>query len=88
MSPTANAAIGAGAVAVDEAKLVGVTQRLRRLISKMDSEARDWLQRHLSLLQTAYPGRLSTLLEAVQNYDFELAVERLDTANSARKGPR
>jgi signal transduction histidine kinase/CheY-like chemotaxis protein len=85
-SSTATASIGSGAVAVDEAELVEVTQRLRQLLSEMDAEAGDWLQRHLAVLKTAYPDRLPALLEAVQNFDFDLAVERLDAAISARKG--
>ena len=85
-SSTASASIGSGAVAVDEAALVEVTQRLRQLLSEMDAEAGDWLQRHLALLKTAYPDRLPALLEAVQNFDFDLGVKLLDAAISARKG--
>ena len=81
---SADAASGSTDAIIDEAQLAEVTERLRQLLSEMDYEANDWLQRHRSLLNTAYPQRLPALLAAVENFDFDLAIERLDAASLAR----
>jgi CheY-like chemotaxis protein len=85
---SANTAVGPTGVVIDEVQLAEVTERLRHLLSEMDFEANDWLQRHEVLLSTAYPQRLPALLAAVKNFDFDLAIERLDAALSARAGAR
>ena len=84
----ANTAVGPTGVIIDEVQLAEVTERLRLLLSEMDFEANDWLQRHEVLLSTAYAQRLPALLAAVKNFDFDLAIERLDAALSARAGAR
>jgi CheY-like chemotaxis protein len=85
---SANTAVGPTGVVIDEVQLAEVTERLRHLLSEMDFEANDWLQRHEVLLSTAYAQRLPALLAAVKNFDFDLAIERLDAALSARAGAR
>ena len=69
---------------IDEDQLTQVTQRLRKLLSDMDSEAGDWLEQHHVLLSTAYPKKLARIVDAMEQFDFDLAVERLDAAVSAR----
>ena len=69
---------------IDELQLAEVTQRLRHLLLEMDFEATDWLQQHHGLLSTAYGQRLRSLRAAVESFDFELAIEHLDAARSAR----
>ncbi len=61
-----------------------MTRRLRDLLSDMDSEAVDWLDRHHRLLSAAYPKKLPFILSATKEFDFDLAVVRLDAAVAAR----
>jgi ABC-type sugar transport system ATPase subunit len=65
-------------------KLAEVTERLRHLLSDMDPEATYWLQHHYALLAKAYRQAFPAILEAVTAFEFDLAIERLDAALSAR----
>jgi len=76
----------ARAEAINEAQLPEVTERLRQLLLDMDAEAMDWLEQHRELMKAAYPEALPQLLEALEGYDFDLAVQRLDAAVQARNG--
>ena len=76
--------MGAADEVIDEVQLAEVTQRLRDLLSELDFEATDWLQQHHALLSKAYGQRLLALMAAIESFDFELAVKRLDEARSAR----
>ena len=72
------------ALAIDETQLAEVTQRLRDLLSDMDSEAADWFQAHIALLEGAYPGHAKSVREALEAFEFDLAVTYLDAAVAAR----
>jgi CheY-like chemotaxis protein/nitrogen-specific signal transduction histidine kinase len=82
----ANGTSSATGAFIDEVQLAEVTEHLRQLLSEMDFEANDWLQRHHALLTAAYPRQLPAVLAAVHTFDFDLAVEQLDAAVSARTG--
>ena len=69
---------------IDQVQLAEVTERLRHLLSDMDPEATYWLQRHQALLVTAYRQAFPAIAEAVTAFEFDLAIERLDAALSAR----
>jgi signal transduction histidine kinase len=71
---------------IDAQELTEVIERLRLLMLDMDAEALDWLGQHRELLKAAFPQELPQLLEALEGYDFDLAVQRLDDAMKARKG--
>jgi two-component system sensor histidine kinase/response regulator len=73
---------------IDEVQLAEVTERLHHLLSEMDAESNDWLQRHQTLLSTAYPQQFAAILAAAKSFDFDLAIEQLDTALSARTAAR
>jgi signal transduction histidine kinase len=77
---------GAAVQSFNEALLPEVTDRLRHLLLDMDAEAVDWLEQHHHLMKAAYPEALPQLLAALEGYDFELAVQRLDAAIQARNG--
>jgi signal transduction histidine kinase/HPt (histidine-containing phosphotransfer) domain-containing protein len=87
-SPPRDAVAGSAGARIDEVQLAAVTERLHHLLSEMDSESIDWLQRHQTLLSTAYPQQFAGLLAAVNSFDFDLAIEQLDTALSARTAAR
>ena len=87
-SPPRDAVAGSAGARIDEVQLAEVTERLHHLLSEMDSESIDWLQRHQTLLSTAYPQQFAGLLAAVNSFDFDLAIEQLDTALSARTAAR
>jgi hypothetical protein len=70
---------------LDAEELTEVTERLRQLMLDMDAEALDWLGLHRELLKAAFPQELPQLLEALESYDFDLAVQRLDAAMKANK---
>jgi signal transduction histidine kinase len=71
---------------IDAQELTEVIERLRLLMLDMDAEALDWLGQHRELLKVAFPQDLPQLLVALEGYDFDLAVQRLDAAVKARKG--
>lgn len=83
-SPPVAATAPALPLAIDEAQVSEVTQRLRELLCDMDSEAADWLQTHISLLEGAYPGHAKAVREALEAFEFDLAVKHLDAAVAAR----
>jgi two-component sensor histidine kinase len=70
---------------LDAEELTEVTERLRLLMLDMDAEALDWLGLHRELLKAAFPQELPQVLEALESYDFDLAVQRLDAAMKANK---
>ena len=82
--PQAQAAAPAASVAIDETELSRVTQRLRELLSDMDSDASDWIQTHAELLAAAYPSHLPGIREALEGFDFDVAIAQLDEAISSR----
>ena len=83
---SAHATVNSPGAVVDEVQLAEVTQRLRQLLSEFDFEASDCLELHHGLLHTAYLQQFPALLAAVKTFDFDVAVERLDAAVSARAG--
>jgi two-component system sensor histidine kinase/response regulator len=87
ITPASQADAGApsGPIAIDEAQLSDVTQRLRSLLEDMDSDASDWIQTHAGLLTAAYPNHIKAVEEAVGDFDFDVAVEKLDAAVAARQ---
>jgi len=66
--------------AIDEAKLAAVTQRLRKLLEDMDSEASEWIQTHAGLLSAAYPEHFTAIRQAVENFEFDDATTQLSQA--------
>ena len=83
LSPPA-AAGAAGLAAVDEAQLTEVTQRLRSLLQDMDYSAGEWIEAHAALLAASYPKHIKAVKQAMESFDFDLAVEQLDAAISNR----
>jgi two-component system, sensor histidine kinase and response regulator len=71
-------------VAIDEVKLAEVTHRLRNLLDDMDSDAGEWIKTHARLLGAAYPGHLPAIREAIDDFDFDIALERLDAATAMK----
>ena len=61
-----------------------MTQRLRELLSDMDSEAGDWLEQHRVILSSAYTAHLPALELALQAFEFDIAAEQLDAGMAAR----
>ena len=82
--PQAQAAVPATPVVIDENELSRVTQRLRELLSDMDSDASDWIKTHAGLLAAAYPSHLPSIREALEGFDFDVAIAQLDEAISNR----
>ena len=82
--PQARVAAAVAPSAVDETELKRVTERLHELLSDMDSETSDWLERHRALLSSAYPAHLPAMEAALQAFDFEAAAEQLDAGVAAR----
>jgi len=78
----------APAVTIDEAELARVTTHLRGLVEEMDAEASEWLQAHASLLSAAYPAHAKALRAALEDFNFDLALQQLDTAAAARLAAR
>jgi HPt (histidine-containing phosphotransfer) domain-containing protein len=76
----------AGSLVIDQAELTEVTQRLRHLLEDMDSEASEWIKTHAALLAAAYPDRVQAIQEALDGFDFDVAVQQLDAAVAARMG--
>ena len=72
------------AVAVDEAELQRVCERLRELCADMDSGAEDWLREHQALLQTAFPQHIAAIGDALGGFDFDQAIEQLAAGAAAR----
>jgi HPt (histidine-containing phosphotransfer) domain-containing protein len=75
---------GAGPVTIDEAQLTEVTGKLRSLLEDMDSDASEWIKTHAGLLRAAYPGHLKAIEEALEGFDFDVAIEQLDAAVADR----
>ena len=73
------------AVPIDEASLQQVTVQLRKLFEDMDSEAADLMERESALLSRAYPAHLEHMLQAVRDFDFDAALERLEAAAATHK---
>jgi hypothetical protein len=69
---------------IDQVQLAEVTERLRHLLSDMDPEATYWLQRHQALLANGYRQAFPAIAEAITAFEFDLAIDRLDAALSAR----
>ncbi len=85
-APSTETLDGSQGTPIDQVQLAEVTERLRHLLSDMDPEATDWLQRHQALLATAYRQAFPAIVEAVTAFEFDLAIERLDAALLARAG--
>jgi signal transduction histidine kinase/CheY-like chemotaxis protein len=83
--PRPAVAPAAGPVTIDEAQLTRVTQRLRNLLQDMDSDASDWITAHATLLAAAYPDHIKVIQDAMEGFDFDLAIDQLDAAVAARK---
>ena len=81
--PRPAVAPAAGPVAIDEAQLTRVTQRLRSLLQDMDSEAGDWITAHAALLAAAYPGHIKAIKDALERFDFDVAIAQLEAAMAA-----
>jgi CheY-like chemotaxis protein len=77
--------LSAEAAAIDEAELNMVTQRLRSLLQDMDADASGWVTAHASLLAAAFPDHITAIKDAMEGFDFDIAIEQLDAARAARK---
>lgn len=74
------------AVTIDEGALERVTSQLRSLCEEMDSGAEDVCSQYEALLRAAYPTQAAAIAEAIRGFDFDQAIEQLDTAWATRKG--
>ena len=63
------------------------TGKLRNLHEEMSSVASDWFQTHAGLLACVYPGRRQSIREALEGFDFDVALAPLDAAISIRGVP-
>ncbi len=76
---------GAQTVAVDAGQLQGVLDALSGLLRDNDAAATELLEEHRALLRAALPPRLfDALLAAVGDYDFDTALEQLESHVSSR----
>ena len=82
--PQPQAAAPEAAIVIDENELSRVTQRLRELLSDMDADASDWLERHRGVLSSAFPAHLSAIESALQAFEFDAAAEQLAAGMAAR----
>jgi hypothetical protein len=73
-------------VVVDDAVLESVTIRLRALYESMDAQAGDLVSKEAALLASAYPAHYMAMVNAVRNFDFDLALTQLQAAVQARTG--
>ncbi|MFM8769917.1 MAG: ATP-binding protein [Rubrivivax sp.] len=80
----ADAVSTASEMAIEETQLSDLTQRLRELLSDMDSEAADWFQTHARLLESGYPAHAKAVRKALEAFEFDLAVTQLDAAVAER----
>ena len=78
------AAAGTVAVAVDEALLAEVCRQLAGLLADNDSRAESLFQQHAALLLAALSDAAAGVGAALEQFDFELADERLRAALQAR----
>jgi HPt (histidine-containing phosphotransfer) domain-containing protein len=67
-------------VAVDDEKLQQVTDSLQRLLLHGDSGVFEECEKNADLLQAALGSHWPPVLESLRNFDFELALELLQTA--------
>ena len=77
-------AASAATVAIDEALLAEVCQRLAVLLADNDSRAEGLFQQHTALLMAALSDAAVAVGAALEQFDFELAHERLQAALAAR----
>ena len=73
-------------VVVDDAVLGSVTIRLRALYEDMDAQAEDLMSKESALLASAYPAHYMAMVNAVRNFDYDLALAQLQAAVQARTG--
>ncbi|HOI75491.1 MAG TPA: PAS domain S-box protein [Syntrophales bacterium] len=65
---------------VDEAKMTGVTEKIKELLANGDSEIPEYFEREYGTLQAILgPGSFGPFESAVRRYDFEKALELMDT---------
>ena len=74
-------------VLVDDAALERITTRLRALCEDMDSQAEDLMSKESALLASAFPAHYKAMVDAIRDFDFDLAVTQLQAAIQARSGP-
>jgi two-component system sensor histidine kinase/response regulator len=70
-------------VTIDSETLKTVCARLARLLADDDSEAADVLDDNADLLRSALPNHYRAIEEAIRGFDFEAALEKLQTATTA-----
>ena len=75
--------LSAEPAAIDEAELNMVTQRLRSLLQDMDADASGWVTAHAALLAAAYPDHIKAMKDALECFDFDVAVGQLEAAMAA-----
>ena len=75
---------GVAAAPIDEALLCQVIGQLRALCDEMDSEAEELIEREGALLGGAYPAHFDAICQAIRDFEFDLAVEKIDAAVAAR----
>ncbi|MBK9347385.1 MAG: response regulator [Burkholderiales bacterium] len=84
LAAQASANAPAPAVAVDEATLAAVLQRLDALLAHDDAGAVRLAGEHQDLLRSALAQPFAGVEEALRNYDFEAALSRLRAAMAQR----
>ena len=82
------AAVGAAGVsraaAFDPQQFRAVCSRLAELLAEGDADASEWWQTHAALLQAGLRGDFTPIAQAVERYDFSLALDILDKAIAAQ----
>jgi len=65
---------------VAPADVAPVARHLADLLAADDATAAECFERHAGLLRAAFPGRIGQIEQAIRDYDFEAALQRLREA--------
>ena len=82
----AQQAVGNAAAPFDEMQFQNVCARLADLLADDDSEASDWWHRHAALLRAGLHVRARPIEQALERYDFMVALDILGKARAERTG--
>ena len=75
--------VGAAPIAVDEAQLKLLADRLAARLADSDSEAADLFEQHAELFRAAFGDHYREIEESIRNFDFEQALTALQAALAA-----
>ncbi|MEY3068593.1 MAG: hypothetical protein RLZZ456_292, partial [Pseudomonadota bacterium] len=73
-------------VEVDTSRLPAAVDRLGEMLSDADAESLDFFHRHQILFKAAWPESYRSIRDAVESFDFELALVEIRVAMERRNG--